>query len=107
MEVKQKDKKITHLEDMIKKYHIKAEYLTKNYTESFTSIEKKIKRQKEAKNKLQDENKKLKRELLEKDMFWKRQLTLVKIKEINTLGEWDMNSYQTLQNQKKADFTIE
>ena len=59
------------------------------------AVEKKLKREKDAKNKLQEELRACRREMLEKETQYKRQLATAKNQELKAFGEWDLNKYQT------------
>ena len=43
----------------------------------------------------QQEIRKLKRELLEKELQWKRQIASIKNQEVKAFTEWDMNSFNS------------
>lgn len=93
---------INHLQGMVEKYKkvidkvdLNLKQIQQEFTVKLMAVEKKLKREKESKNKISDENKTLKREILEKETQWKRQFASFKNQELKVLGEWDMNSFQS------------
>lgn len=102
VEVGERNAKITHLQTMMERYKNVIEKVDQNLKQlpqefaiKLMSVEKKLKREKESKLKAQDEVKRLKRELLEKESQWKRQFATVKNQELKAFAEWDMNSFHT------------
>mmetsp|Transcript_32865 Transcript_32865/g.29164 ORF Transcript_32865/g.29164 Transcript_32865/m.29164 type:complete len:108 (+) Transcript_32865:181-504(+) len=89
-----------HLQVMIGKYKKvidkadeKLKQLPQEFTLEMLSMKKKLKREKDAAS--QQEIRKLKRELLEKELLWKRQLANIKNQEVKAFTEWDLNSYHS------------
>lgn len=102
VEVGERNGRITHLQTMMERYKSVIEKVDQNlkqlpqeFAVKLMSVEKKLKREREAKVKAQDEVKRLKRELLEKESQWKRQYATVKNQELKAFAEWDMNSFHT------------
>ncbi|CAI2361521.1 unnamed protein product [Moneuplotes crassus] len=97
--INEKNSKIEHLKVMIEKYKKvvdkadeKLKQLPQEFALEMMTVKKKLKRDKEA----QEEIRKLKRELLEKELEWKRQISNFKSQEVKApLTEWDMNSFNS------------
>jgi CII-binding regulator of phage lambda lysogenization HflD len=108
VEMNNKNTKIEHLQHMIEKYKkvvekvdVNLKQLPQEFGIKLMSVEKKLKREKEAKNKAVEEIKKLKRDLLEKETQVKRQAAIVKNSELKAFTEWDMNNYSSTHNHLK------
>lgn len=102
VEIAERDNKIKHLDGMIDKYKKVIDKIDANFKQlpqefaiKLMSVEKKLKREKESKFKAQEEVKRLKRELLDKETQWKRQVSAVKNQELKVFAEWDMNCMHT------------
>lgn len=109
VEINERNSKIDHLEGMVDKYkkvidkvdtnikQIIHHKLPQEFNMKIMAVEKKLKREKDAKNKLQDELRACRREMLEKETQYKRQVAQTKNQELKAFGEWDLNKYQTNQ----------
>lgn len=94
VEINERDNKIKHLQTMIEKYKkIDASFkqLQQEFAMKLMVLEKKNKRERESKLKVQEELKLIKRELLEKESQWKRQVSAIKNQELKAFTEWDLN----------------
>lgn len=95
VEINDRNTKIEHLEDMVEKYkkvmekvdlnikQIIQHKLPQEFSLKLMAVEKKLKRERDTKEKLQDDYRKLKREFMEKESQWKRQIITAKNQELN------------------------
>lgn len=107
VEITDRNAKIEHLQDMLYKYKkvidkvdSNLKQLPQEFAIKLMVVEKKLKREREAKSKAQDEIKALKREILEKESQIKRYSTTTKNQELKAFVEWDMNSFQSQPQQE-------
>lgn len=101
--INERNNKIEHLQNMIEKYKkvinkvdINLKQLPQEFASKLLAVEKKLKREKEGKIMIQEEVKRLKRELLERESQFKRHFATMKNQELKVLSELDMNSFQSI-----------